>query len=247
LQVATISPDGSQTLSAPITIAQVTDYPLTGTPFDVVDLFNRVPGMSARVDCYPHPASDPSSTSVYVVWCDFSGGQGVVKGAVSTDGINWTQLGTLASVSGRNAFFPAASVAPNGTVSLTFDALTQPPLNDPFQTGVQVYDNYFTKSSAGGMAFGAPVRVSTASSNPDGSSYNNLQEQFIGDYIDIVAGPTSAYIVWTDARSATPCQAVDDYRNAVYAGSKTAVAPNPDGACATSFGNTDTEAAIMNY
>jgi hypothetical protein len=246
LQVAAISTDGGQTFTAPITIAQVIDYPLRGTPFDVVDLFNRVPGMSARVDCYPHPASDPSSTRVYAVWCDFSDGHGVVKGAVSLDGTHWTQLGTIASISDRNAFFPAASVAPNGTVSLTFDALTQPPANNPFQTGVQVYDNYFAVSAAGGLAFGSPVRVSTASSNPDGSSYNNLQEQFIGDYIDIVAGPTSAYIVWTDARNATPCQAVDDFRNAVYAGSKTAVAPNPDSACATSFGNTDTEAAIMN-
>jgi hypothetical protein len=247
LQVVATSTDGGLTFTAPITIAQVTDYPLTGTPFDVVDLFNRVPGMSARVDCYPHPASDSSSARVYVVWCDFSGGHGVVKGAVSTDGMNWTLLGTIASVTGRNAFFPAASVAPSGTVSLTFDALTQPPANNPFQTGVQVYDNYFAESPVGGLAFGAPVQVSTASSNPDGSSYNNLQEQFIGDYIGIVAGPINAYIVWTDARNASLCQAVDDYRNAVYAGSKTAVAPNPDTACAASFGNTDTEAAVMKY
>jgi hypothetical protein len=247
LQVVATSTDGGQTFSAPITIAQVTDYPLTGTPFDLVDLYNRVPGMSARVDCYPHPAADPSSTRVYVVWCDFSGGQGVVKAAFSADGMNWTRLGTVASVSGRNAFFPEASVAPNGTVSLTFDALTQPPSNNPWQTGVQVYDNYFAELPAGSQSFSAPVRVSTASSNPDGSSYNNLQEQFLGDYIGIVAGPTSAYLVWTDARNATPCQAVDDYRNAVYVGSKTAVAPNPDNACVTSFGNTDTEAAIVNY
>src|SRR6266700_4087363 len=134
LQVVAVSTDGGQTFSAPITIAQVTDYPLRGTPFDVVDLFNRVPGMSARVDCFPHPAADPSSMRVYVVWCDFSGGHGVVKGAVSLDGKNWTQLGTIASISGRNAFFPEASVAPNGTVSLTFDALTKPPANNPFQT-----------------------------------------------------------------------------------------------------------------
>jgi hypothetical protein len=247
LQVVATSTDGGQSFSAPITIAQVTDYPLTGTPFDAVDLYNRVPGMSARVDCYPHPASDTSSTRVYVVWCDFSGGQGIVKGAVSSDGINWAPLGTIAKVSGRNAFFPEASVAPGGTVSLTFDALTQPPASNLWQTGVQVYDNYFAESPAGGKAFSTPIRVSTASSNPDGSSYNNLQEQFIGDYISIVAGPTSAYLVWTDARSATPCSAVDAYRNAVYAGSKTAVAPNPDSACATSFGNTDTEAAVVNY
>lgn len=247
LQVVATSTDGGQTFAAPTTIAQVTDYPLTGTPFDVVDLFNRVPGMSARVDCYPHPAADPSSTRMYVVWCDFSGGQGTIKGAVSTDGVNWTQLGTIAIVSGRNAFFPAASVAPNGTVSLTFDALTRPPANNLWQTGVQVYDNYYAESPAGGAAFGAPTRVSSVSSNPDGSGYNDLTEQFIGDYIDIVDGPTSAYVVWTDARNATPCQAVDNYRNAVYASSKTAVAPDPDTACATGFGNTDTEAATVNY
>src|SRR5215831_8716832 len=107
LQVVAVSTDGGQTFSAPVTIAQVTDYPLTGTPFDVVDLFNRVPGMSARVDCYPHPAADPSSARVYVVWCDFSGRHGVVNGAVSSDGINWTLLGTIANISDRNAFFPA--------------------------------------------------------------------------------------------------------------------------------------------
>jgi hypothetical protein len=246
-QVVATSSDGGATFTAPITIATLTDYPLSGTPFDVVDLFNRVPGMSARVDCYPHPAADPSSTRVYVVWCDFAGGQGVVKAAVSSDGLSWTSLGTIAAAPGRNSFFPAASVSPGGILSVAFDALTTPPANDPWQTGAQVYDVYYTESSAGGTAFGVPVRVSTVSSNPDGSSYNNLMEQFIGDYIGIVSGPTSAYVVWTDARNATPCPAVNAYRQAVYAGSKTAVAPNPDKACSTSFGETDTFVAPVGY
>ena len=140
----------------------------------------------------------------------------------------------------------AASVSPSGVVSVAFDALTTPPANDPWQTGTQVYDVYYVQSTPSG-AFTAPIRVSTASSNPDGSSYNNLKEQFIGDYIGIFAGPAAASVVWTDARNASPCQAVDDYRNTVYAGSKTAVAPNPDVACSTSFGNTDTFAAAMPY
>src|SRR5258708_29430944 len=110
LQVAAVSTDGGQTFSAPVTIAQVTDYPLTGTPFDVVDLFNRVPGMSARVDCYPHPAADPSSARVYVVWCDFSATHGVVKGAVPSHGLHCTGLCPIGSVSGRHAFFPEASI-----------------------------------------------------------------------------------------------------------------------------------------
>jgi hypothetical protein len=245
-QVVAVSTDGGQTFSAPVTIAQVTDYPLTGTPFDVVDLFNRVPGMSARVDCYPHPAADPSSARVYVVWCDFSGGHGTVRGAVSSDGVHWTSLGTVAALAGRNAFFPQAAVSPAGTVSVTFDALTQPPADDEWQTGVQAYDNYYVESPGGGASFTAPLRVSTAASNPDGSSYNNLQEQFIGDYLGIVDGPRQAYLVWTDSRNAAACPAVDAYRSEVYAGEKP-VPPNPGQACAASFGNTDTMTAAVTY
>jgi hypothetical protein len=246
VQVVAVSTDGGQTFSAPVAIAQVTDYPLTGTPFDVVDLFNRVPGMSARVDCYPHPATDPSSTRVYVVWCDFSNGHGTVRGAVSSDGVHWTSLGTIASLTGQNAFFPQAAVSAAGTVSVTFDALTQPPANDEWQTGVQTYNNYYVESSPGGASFTAPVQVSTVSSNPDGSSYNGLEEQFLGDYIGIVDGPRQAYVVWTDSRNTTACPAVDAYRSQLYAGEKP-VAPNPDQACATSFGNTDTMAAAVTY
>ena len=246
-QVEATSRDGGATFAAPVVVAGVTDYPLTGTPFDVVDLFNRVPGMSARVDCYPHPAADPSSTKVYAVWCDFTGGVGVVRGAVSSDGVHWTNLGTISSVFNRNAFFPAVSVAPTGTVALTYDALTAPPANDPWTTGTQVYDNYFAESTNGGATFTTPIRVSTSSSNPEASAYNSLQEQFIGDYVGIFAGPAQAYLVWTDARDAALCPAVSAYQSAVYAGSKTAVAPNPDSACATSFGNTDTEFAPVGY
>lgn len=247
LQVVVTSKDGGQTFTAPITLAQVHDYPISGTPFDVVDLYNRVPGMSARVDCYPHPAADPASKKVYVVWCDFVNGQGSIKGAVSTDGLNWSTLGTIAQVPGRNAFYPVASVASNGTLSLAFDALTQPPSNDVWQTGAQVYDVYYAQLNPGATAFTFPLRASSASSNPDGSSYNNLQEQFIGDYIGMVSGPSTAYLVWTDARNASTCAPVDGYRNAVYSGSTTAVAPNPDSACATSFGNTDTVLAPISY
>lgn len=244
LQVVATSKDGGATFTAPITVSGVTDYPLTGTPFDVVDLFNRVPGMSARVDCYPHPASDPTSTNVWVVWCDFTNGVGTVKGAVSADGLHWTTV-DIARVSGRNAFFPAVDVSPTGLVSVAFDALTAPPASDPWQTGVQVYDNYYVQRPVGAGGFTLPVRVSTASSNPEVSGYNNLQEQFIGDYIDIAAGPSTSTVVWTDTRNGSLCGAVSAYRAAVYAGSKTAVAPNPDTQCPTAFGDTDTYAGVV--
>ena len=242
-QVVVDSRDGGKTFSAPIPIEGVIDYPLTGTPFDVVDLFNRVPGMSARVDCYPHPAADPASARVFAVWCDFTGGVGTVRGAYSDDGVHWTSLGTVAQVPGRNVFFPAIDVSPRGLVVAGFDALTAPPAGDPFQTGVQVYDYYVVQGGPGG--FTAPLRVSPASSNPEASGYNSLQEQFIGDYTDLAAGPTSSYLAWTDASNAAVCPAVSAYRSQVYARSKTAVAPNPDLVCTTGFGNTDTVVAAV--
>jgi len=243
LQVVTISKDGGDSYTAPITIAQVTDYPLRGTPFDAVDLFNRVPGMSARVDCFPHPAADPSSNRVYVVWCDFSGGHGTVQAAVSSDGLSWTSLGTIASIAGRNAFFPQAAVTGSGKVAVAFDALTAPPASNPWQTGVQNYDAYIVTFT--GRTWSAPVRVSTASSNPDVSSYNNLMEQFIGDYIGIVAGSNTAWAVWTDTRNGAGCAAVNAYRSAIYGGSRTAVAPNPNTSCPSNFGDTDTYVASI--
>src|SRR2546421_5264816 len=121
LQVVATSKDGGSTFTPPITIAQVTDYPLTGTPFDAVDLFNRVPGMSARVDCYPHPASDPSSNRVYVVWCDFTGGGGAVKRASPMDSMTREQCGGSAGFSSLAAVFPAASAHPTGVRSPAFD------------------------------------------------------------------------------------------------------------------------------
>jgi hypothetical protein len=118
--------------------------------------------------------------------------------------------------------------------------LAAPPAGNPWQTGVQTYDNYYVQARDPAAGFTAPLRISTASSNPDGSSYNSLEEQFIGDYIGIVDSASTAYVIWTESRAATPCAAVDAYRNDLYAG-LSALAPNPDQSCAVSFGNTDSE------
>lgn len=243
IQLVATSVDGGETFSGPITIDRLHDYP-NRTPFAVVDSYNRIPGMSARVDCYPHPAADPLSPRTYVVWCDYSNNHGTIQAATSLDGMHWTLLGAIASIPQRNAFFPAISVAPSGTLSLTFAALTAPEPAHRWDTGQQVYDIYYAHSPAGGADFGTPVRVSTVSSNPDGSSYNDLKQQFLGDYIGIVSDSTTAYVVWTDTRHAATCQAVDDFRSALYAGSAP-IAPNPDTACPTDFGNTDIEMAAV--
>src|SRR5207247_7084831 len=109
----------------------------------------------------PHARAGPAGPGAYSGWCDFAGCHGVREAAVSADGVNWTSLGTIADVPGRNAFFPAVAVAPNGTVAVAFDALTAPPAADPWSTGTQVYDNYVVESADAGATFTAPLRVSS--------------------------------------------------------------------------------------
>jgi len=164
---------------------------------------------------------------------------------VGLDELKREGIAALVSRGGSEGGVAPSDSISEADVSLTFDALTKPPASNPWQTGVQTYRNYYAQSAPGGRSFGSPLVVSSAASNPDGSSYNDLTEQFIGDYIGIVDGPDTAYLAWTDARAASKCAAVDRYRNEVYAGQKP-VPPNPDNACPQSFGNTDSEAGVVN-
>lgn len=95
------------------------------------------------------------------------------------------------------------------------------------------YDAYLVQSTNGGATFSSPVVISSASSDPDGSSTNGLTAQFLGDYITVVADSSHIYAVWTDSRNATPCAAVDAFR------AGTAGAPDVITQCPTTFGNTD--------
>jgi hypothetical protein len=98
--------------------------------------------------------------------------------------------------------------------------------------GVVHYDAYFAQSTDGGATFSNALKISTARSDPDGSSTNSLRAQFLGDYITAVADASHVYAVWTDSRNATPCAAVDAFR----AGG---LKPNVITQCPTTFGNTD--------
>jgi len=99
--------------------------------------------------------------------------------------------------------------------------------------GVVFYDTYLVQSTNGGVSWSHPVKISTVSSDPDGSSTNSLAAQFLGDYITAVADSSHAYAVWTDSRNATPCAAVDAFR------AGTAGKPDVITQCPTTFGNTD--------
>ena len=152
----------------------------------------------------------------------------------ATGGASWTPAVVVLDVAGRSAFFPGVAVTPDGSkVSIATQALDAVPTGTAPGAGVVHYASYLAESVNGGGGFSAPHKISSASSDPDGSSTNGLTAQFQGDYNTLISDNQHAWFIWTDARSATPCAAVD----AFWAG--TGPQPNVPASCAGTFGNTD--------
>jgi hypothetical protein len=84
-------------------------------------------------------------------------------------------------------------------------------------------------------SFGAPVKITAASSDPDAASTNSLGSQFIGDYNGADVGSNGTFwFTWTDTRNAATCAAVDAFR---AGGDK----PNIYYSCPAGFGNSTRE------
>lgn len=230
-----ISSDGGNTFPRQnITVATVTD-----------DGVNPLPGSSFRQDArtFPSLTVAPDGT-LYVGWANHTNGHAVVLVTKSsTKGLTWSTPVVAADVAGRSAFFASVAADPKGNVNVAFLAMDDVPAGTPPGAGVVNYDAYFTQSVDGGSTFSSPLLISTATSDPDGSSTNSLRAQFLGDYITAVSDSRGArvFAVWTDSRNATPCDAVDAFR------ARTAPKPNVIGQCPTTFGNTDIFLGIVTY
>jgi hypothetical protein len=199
----------------------------------VADIPDPLPGSSFRNDSFPSVDIGPDG-KVYVAWADFRNGRGQVMLTTSPNGgATWTAASVVLDVSGRSAFFPGVAVSPHGmTVSVATQALDAMSAGTAPGAGVVHYDSYFAESVRG-AAFSSPLKISSATSDPDGSSTNGLGAQFQGDYNTLITDNQHAWFIWTDARAATPCAAVDAFR--------AGTGPRPDvpSSCAGTFGNTD--------
>jgi len=112
-------------------------------------------------------------------------------------------------------------------------ALDDVPSDTAPGAGVVSDDSYFAESTNGGASFSAPLRISTASSDPDVGSTNSLRAQFQGDYNTLITDNTHAWFIWTDGRNGASCDAVDAFR------AGTEPKPSVPDSCPNNFGNTD--------
>jgi hypothetical protein len=199
-QVVTISTDGGNKWTRPITIGAV------------VDLDDPIPGSNFRTDSFPTIAADPrpGSTTVYATWATRTAAGGRIVVATSTDAARTWSAPVQVSGNEGYAFFQGLDVAPNGRVDIAYQAQIAANANT-FGTGNASIDAYAVTKPAGG-SWSAPVKISTASSDPAASAQNNLQRQFWGDYNTLVSDNSGAWFISTDSRSGAGCADVDTYQ-----------------------------------
>jgi hypothetical protein len=142
-------------------------------------LINPLPGSSflsaGRIFPSLTVASDGTLCVAWSVYTQTSPttGHGVVLVTKSTDsGLRWSAPVVAGNLSGRSAFFASVMADPSGNVDLAFLALDDQPFGTAPGEGVVHYDAYSAQSTDGGGSFSSPLKVSTATSDPDGLKHS---------------------------------------------------------------------------
>jgi hypothetical protein len=246
-QMMYVSTDGGAHFTGPALLSTavnpgVTD-PVIGRP-----VMDGVAG--ARNDLAFAPSADiangaPTGTDatnrIVLTWAD--GRQGLNHEQLllmtsSNGGASFSGPTAVPLAKGDRPYYTAPAISPNGTdVYITYNAFTTPYRNDTTSprglVGVILHADV-TGGTIG--AFGTLARGVVG--DPRASSQNDLQAEFLGDYVYTAATRAGAVGVWNDVRNGADCPAIDTWRAALRTGTAGAP-PAVQQACPATFGNSD--------
>jgi hypothetical protein len=159
----------------------------------------------------------------------------------STGGGNpgtWSAPAAIESA-GDRGYYAAPAISPDGsTVYVVYNAFTTP-YRTTTSTPRGLVGVVKRASVAGDGTVGAFTDVHRGVvGDPRGSSQNNLDIEFLGDYVYAVATDTYGAAVWNDVRDAADCPAIDAFRQSFQEGGSVP-RPAPQADCAPTFGNSD--------
>lgn len=160
---------------------------------DAVALYNRPTAYRAGI--YPAAGMSASGT-LYVAWADGRNGAAGhgndIMFSRSSDGKHWSAATVVNTDSGNaDQLMPSLSVGRDGAVNIAW-------LDTRNDSANVNYDVYMARSTDG-VNFGANMRVSSQSSNPNNDPRTG--GALIGDYFALAAGEGEVYSVWTDTRN----------------------------------------------
>jgi hypothetical protein len=193
------------------------------------------------------PTGADATNEIVDTWADGRDGlnREHVMVAYSTNGARSFSSPVSIEDPGDRGYYSAPGISPNGTdLYITYNAFTTPFQNTTGTPRVLVGVVKHASIGAGGTPTGWTTLHRGAPGDPRGSSQNNLQAEFLGDYVYSIATRTYGAGVWNDTRNAADCPAMDTYRQAVEDGTATSsstdpLRPAPNVDCPPTFGNSD--------
>jgi hypothetical protein len=189
------------------------------------------------------PTGEDATDLIVDVWVDGRDGQNnehVMLSYSQNGGATWSTPAAIETGPNDRGYYAAPALSPDGEdIYVVYNAFTTPfrsNTTDPRSlVGVVLHAD----------VDGAPGALTDvhrgAPGDPRGSSQNDLQAEFLGDYVYAVATRTYGAAVWNDARNAADCPAIDAWRMSLRTEDESDDVPRPapQQDCAARFGNTD--------
>jgi hypothetical protein len=243
------STDGGKSWSKGATVQQVVDPCFFIDPIIGRCVEDGIAG--ARNDLAASPSVDiangaptgaDATDEIVDAWADGAAGlnnEHVLTSFSTNRGATWSTPTAIESA-GDRGYYAAPALSPNGSdLYVVYNAFTTPFRNDT--TSLRQLVGVFKHADIG--AGGAPGSFSElnrgTAGDPRGSSQNNLQAGFLGDYVYAAATRTYGTAVWNDVRNAADCPAMDAWRSFLRTGGAPVPKPAPQSDCPATFGNTD--------
>jgi hypothetical protein len=187
------------------------------------------------------PNGAGATNQIVLTWAD--GRQGLdheqLLMMTSTDGGgSFSGPTAVPLATGDRPYYTAPAISPNGTdVYITYNAFTTPYRTDTSSPRGLVGVILHADVTGGAIgAFGTLARGVVG--DPRTSSQNDLQAEFLGDYVYTAATRAGAVGVWNDVRAGADCPAIDTWRASLRTATPGAT-PAPQADCPATFGNSD--------
>jgi hypothetical protein len=243
--------DGGHTWSPPQDVVAFTDPCHSIDPVSGRCVEDGIAGARTDLAAMPSvdiangaPTGSDATNELLDAWSDGRLGQNNEQTmiAYSTDGGTTWSAPAAITLAGDRSMYSAPALAPDGsTAYVLYNANEQ-----PFQTTTAAprLERGVLLASAIG-AGGTPTGWSAVYTGPTGDARGTSQgrilyNEFLGDYVYAAATRTYGLGVWTDARNAADCPAMDAWRQQSHdAGHPVFPAPWPLSDCPVGFGNAD--------
>lgn len=240
--------NGGQTWTRPQTLFSINDACFNVDPVIGRCVEDGIAG--ARNDLTAAPSVDiangaptgaDATNEIVDTWADGRFGlnnEKVMLSYSTSGGSSWAEPMPI-STNGDRGYYSAAGISPNGTdLYITYNAFTTPYRDTTFDIRTLVGVMLHADIGAGGAPTGWSELHRGAPGDPRGSSQNNLQAEFLGDYVYTVATRTFGAGAWNDALNAADCPAMDSWRMSLRTGTLVP-RPAPEQDCPATFGNSD--------